>query len=256
MSAVLAVTKLQFRILRRDPIFLVVMFGMPLAIMPLLRKTMGLSLSASGYPGADGAAQVVPGQIVLFGFFVAGATAFALFREHGWRTWDRLRASPASPRAILIGFAIPWTCVHATYQTVLLVAGGLVFGLRLNGGSPVALGLMVWAFAFCVVSIVLLGAATLRTVNQLQALVNIGALVLGGIGGALIPIEQLPGWAQAISPFTPHYWAMEGHLSIFLESAGLPDVWPSLVVLVSIGLVASALAVVRFREDETKEFFA
>jgi ABC-2 type transport system permease protein len=256
MSAVRAVTKLQFRILRRDPIFLVVMFGMPLAIMPLLRKTMGLSLAASGYPGADGAEQVVPGQIVLFGFFVAGSTAFALYREHGWRTWDRLRASPASPRAILIGFAIPWTCVHAAYQTVLLVAGGLVFGLRLNGGSPVALGLLVWAFAFCVVSIVLLGAATLRTVNQLQALVNIGALVLGGIGGALIPIEQLPGWAQAVAPVTPQYWAMEGHLSIFLESGGLRDVWPSFVVLVSIGIVAAALAMVRFREDETKEFFA
>ena len=256
MSAMLAVTKLQFRILRRDPVFLVVMFGMPLAVMPLLRTTMGLSLAASGYPGADGAEQVVPGQMVLFGFFVAGSTAFALFREHGWRTWDRLRASPASPRAILFGFAIPWTCIHAAYQTVLLLAGGLAFGLRLDGGSPVALGLMVWAFAFCVVSIVLLGAATFRTVNQLQALINIGALVMGGIGGALIPVEQLPGWAQAVAPVTPQYWAMEGHLSIFLESAGLSDILPSLAVLVSMGVVASALAVVRFREDETKEFFA
>ncbi len=256
MSSVLAVTKLQFRILRRDPVFLVVMFGMPLAVMPLLRKTMGLSLDASGYPGADGAEQVVPGQMVLFGFFVAGSTAFALFREHGWRTWDRLRASPASPRAILFGFAIPWTCIHAAYQTVLLLAGGLAFGLRLDGGSPVALGLMVWAFAFCVVSIVLLGAATFRTVNQLQALINIGALVMGGIGGALIPVEQLPGWAQAIAPATPQYWAMEGHLSIFLESGGLADVWRSVAVLVAIGVVAASLAVVRFRDDETKEFFA
>ena len=92
--------------------------------------------------------------------------------------------------------------------------------------------------------------------NQLQALINIGALVMGGIGGALIPVEQLPGWAQAVAPVTPQYWAMEGHLSIFLESAGLSDILPSLAVLVSMGVVASALAVVRFREDETKEFFA
>ncbi len=32
--------------------------------------------------------------------------------------------------------------------------------------------------------------------------------------------------------------------------------WRSLVVLVLVVIVASALAVVRFREDETKEFFA
>ena len=49
---------------------------------------------------------------------------------------------------------------------------------------------------------------------------------------------------------------MEEHLSILLESGGLIDVWRPLVVLVAIGIVAAAAAVVRFREDETKEFFA
>ena len=41
MGTVAAVTKLQLRILRRDPWFLVVMFGMPLAIMPLTATTRG-----------------------------------------------------------------------------------------------------------------------------------------------------------------------------------------------------------------------
>ncbi len=256
MSGTAAVSRLQLRLLMRDPVFLIVMFGMPLAIMPLMRETMGLALGASGYAGADGAEQVVPGQMILFGFFVAGSTAFSLFREHGWRTWDRLRASPASPRSLLAGFAIPWTGIHTLFQITLLASGAVFFGLRLDGGSPVALLLLVVSFAFCVVSIVLLGAATFRTVNQVQALVNIGAMVMGGIGGALVPIELLPGWAQGLAPFTPHYWAMEGHLSLFLESGGLGDIWPSLVVLTTIGVVASALATIRFRADETKEFFA
>ncbi len=256
MSAAIAVTRHQLRILRGDPWFLVIMFGMPLAIMPLMRKTVGLSLVASGYAEADGAEQVVPGQMVLFGFFVAGSTAFALFREHGWKTWDRLRASPASPRSLLAGFGIPWAIIHMLFQATVLVAGMAFFGLRFNGGSPAALAVMVAAFACCVVPIVLLAAATFRTVNQVQGLVNLGAMVLGGLGGALVPVEQLPGWAEAVAPFTPQYWAMEGHRSVFLEQGGVGDVATPALILFTIGAVAAALATVRFRADETKEFFA
>ena len=256
MSTVFAVTRLQLRILRRDPWFLLVMIGMPLAIMPMLRQTVGLSLASTGYPDADGAEQVVPGQMVLMSFIVAGSVAIALFREHGWRTWDRLRASPASPREILAGFAIPWIAVHVAYQTVLIVAGMAFLGLRLDGGSPAALLVVAVAFSTCVIAIVLFAAATFRTVNQVQALTNLGALVLGGLGGALVPVEQLPGWAEAAAPVTPQYWAMEAYRSVFLEQGGLGDVVRSVAVLAAIAAVFLTLATMRFRADETKEFFA
>ena len=83
MSAAVAVTKVQLRILRNDPWFLVIMFGMPLVVMPLLKDTIGLSLVSSGFEGATGAELVVPGQAVLFGFFVGGSAGFCVFREHG-----------------------------------------------------------------------------------------------------------------------------------------------------------------------------
>lgn len=256
MTGFVAVSRLQLRILRRDPVFLVVMFGMPLAIMPLMKDTIALSLVASGFPDANGAEQLVPGQTVLFGFMVAGSAAFALFREHGWRTWDRLRASPASPRQILAGFGAPWILIHVMFQLVMLGAGAVFFDLRLNGGSLLGLLLTVVAFGACVVSIVLLAAATFRTVNQLQALVNLGALVLGGLGGALVPVEQLPGWAEAVAPISPQYWAMDAHRSVFLEAGSVGDVLGPCAVLLAIALVAGAMASIRFRADETKEFFA
>jgi ABC-2 type transport system permease protein len=256
MTAAVAVARHQLRILRSDPAFLVIMFLMPLALMPLMREALGINLVAAGFADADGAEQVVPGQMVMFGFFVAGSAAFSLFREHGWRTWDRIRASAASPASLLAGFAAPWILIHILYQVVLLAAGGLFFGLRLNGGSGVGLLAILAAFSFCSVSIVLLAASTFRTVNQVQALVNLGAMVFGGIGGALVPIEQLPGWARAVAPATPHYWAMQAHRRIFLEAGGFGDVLKSIIVLVCIGAVAAALGTYRFRADETKEFFA
>ncbi|MFT7646308.1 MAG: ABC-2 type transport system permease protein [Candidatus Poriferisodalaceae bacterium] len=159
MNVALAVTRHQLRILKSDPAFLVIMFLMPLAIMPLMREALGVNLAAVGFEDADGSELVVPGQMVLFGFFVAGSATFSLFREHGWRTWDRIRASAASPASLLAGFALPWILIHLMYQVVVLAVGSLLFGLRLNSGSIVALGLMLFAFSFCAVSIVLVAGA-------------------------------------------------------------------------------------------------
>lgn len=256
MSAVLAVTKLQLRIIRNDPSFLVIMFGMPLVVMPLFKQTMAVSLIDSGFSDANGAEQVVPGQAVMFGFFVAGSVGFSLYREHGWKTWDRLRASAASSRSLLAGFAAPWILIHIGYQILLLVIGALALGLRLDGGSPLAVLLVVSAYAACVVALVLLVSATFRTVNQLNAFQNVGAMLFAGLGGALVPLEQLPGFARAVAPVTPAYWAMRGHRSVFLESGGVADVLLPVLVLLTAAIVLGLAAAARFRLDETKEFFA
>ncbi|MEM7094004.1 MAG: ABC transporter permease [Actinomycetota bacterium] len=256
MSTTIAVARHQLRILRNDPWFLIIMFLMPLALMPLMREALGINLQAVGFEGASGAEQVVPGQTIMFGFFVAGNVAFALFREHGWRTWDRIRASAAAPASLLAGFMIPSIAIHLVYQAVLLTTGSLFFGLRFNGGSPIALLLIMASFSFCAVSFVLVLAASLRTINQVNALVNVGAMVFGGVGGALVPFEQLPGWARAVGPFTPHYWAMEGNRSVFLEEGGIGDVIVGVAIMTAIGIAACVVGVWRFRTDETKEFFA
>lgn len=252
----MALTRVQLKIIVNDPWFLVIMFGMPLVVMPLFQRLIGTSLTSAGFEGATGAELVVPGQMVMFGFFVGGSVGFTIYREHGWKTWDRLRSSAASPRALMAGFAIPWIVIHMIYSGLLLLAGGVLVGLRLNGGSPLAVLLMLFAYAACVIALILLATATFRTVNQLNALQNVGAMVFGGLGGALIPLEQLPGWAQAIGPATPAYWAMRGHRAVFLEQGGVGDVIVPVAVLLAASVVLATLGVFRFRVDETKEFFA
>jgi ABC-2 type transport system permease protein len=255
-SAVLAVVKQQLRILRRDPWFLLIMFGMPMVVMPLFKRTMGLSLQAGGFTSANGAEQVVPGQVVMFGFFVAGSAGFCVFREHGWKTWDRLRASSASSRSLLLGFALPWVVIHMLFQIALFLAGGLALGLRLRGGSVFAVFLMMLAYSVCVVALIMLTTATFRTVNQVSAFQNVGAMAFGGLGGALVPVSQLPVWAQAVAPITPAYWAMRGYTSVFLKSGGIADVMFPAAVLFAAAAILLSVATFRFRVDETKQFFA
>ncbi len=252
----MAVMRAQTKIIRNDPWFLGAMFAMPVVIMPIFADVVGLGLRDSGFPDATGAEVVVPGQMVLFSFFVAGSVGFMVFREHGWKTWDRLRASAASPASILTGFAVPWIVVHVLYSLGVLIVGALLVGLRLNGGSPMAVLLVLVAYAFCLITFMLLVTATFRTVNQLSAVQNVGAMLVGGLGGALMPLEALPGWVQTVAPLSPAYWAMRGHRSVFLEQGGVADVLLPVGVLMAAGAVLAAAATVRFRVDETKEFFA
>lgn len=256
MTAAVAVVKQQLRIIRRDPWFLLVMFGMPMVVMPLFKKTMAYSLQASGYANATGAEQVVPGQMVMFGFFVGGSAGFCLFREHGWGTWDRLRASNATPPSLLVGFIAPWVAILTLFQLGLLLAGGAAAGLRLRGGSPIAELLVIVSYSFVIVTLVMLVSASLRTVNQVNAFQNVGAMAFAGLGGAFAPLAQLPGWARAIAPATPSYWAMQGHNAVFLEQGGIADVAKPVGVLIGASIVLFVIATKRFRLDETKQFFA
>jgi len=257
MGASWQLMKLQGRIVRRDPAFLVIFFFMPLVVMPLMHRTMGLSLVGSGFAGASGAEVVVPGQVVLFGFFIAGSVGFAIYREHGWKTWERLRASATPPGWILAGIAAPWVVIHLLYQAALFVAGALLLDLRpLEPENWLGLALIMVANAVASVALMTYISVLLSSIQQVNAVQNVGAMVFGGLGGALAPFEQLPGWAQAVGRFTPAYWAMRGFRSMLLPQEGAVTVLlVSAAVLMGVGLVSTVAAVRRFRLEDSKEFF-
>ena len=91
-----------------------------------------------------------------------------------------------------------------------------------------------------------------RSVIQLNAFSNAGAMLVGGLGGAVTPVEFLPGWAQAVAPLTPAYWAMEGFLAVTLEPGGLADVAGPVGVLVGFSAVFALVAIRRFDVEDTK----
>lgn len=246
-----AIVRHDLRILRRDPVFLVMMIAMPLVMMAFLKGTFQLSLRAAGYPDATGAEQIVPGGIVMFSTFMMGNLAFSVFREHGYGTWDRLRATPSSTLELLAGKSVVPLMTLAVQTIVLLVVGITVFGLRIKG-SFAAIMLVAVAHWLCLTAVGLFLLAVCSTIQQVNAASNLGAMLLSGIGGAFTPISSLPGWAQRISPATPHYWAMRGFRSVILDGRGLGAVALPTGVLTAIAVGLVVITRIRFRADERK----
>lgn len=248
----LALARHDLRILRNDPAFLIIFTIMPLAFMAFTRDAFGAALALQ-YPGSDlnGAEQVVPGATVLFSGFLVGNLGFSVFREHGWNTWERLRASSLDTTELLLGKSVTPVVALLLQLTVMFGAGTLLFDLNIRG----SIGALLCLSAALIVMEVALGfmlLALCRSVLQLNAATNVGAMILGGIGGAVTPVETLPGWAQAIAPFTPTYWAMQGFTDVIIEGGGIGDIAVPIGILLAFTVGFVTIAALRFRVEESK----
>ncbi|SPT58067.1 ABC transporter permease [Actinomadura madurae] len=253
MSArrIMVIIRQEMRILRRDPLPVLSLVLMPLVLMAFLRPERGFVLANQGYSDANGAEEAVPGMTVLFAFFLVSFVPFAFFREHGWGTWDRLRASPARPAEIVVGKLAPVLAISLVQQALLFALGAALFDMRTRG-SPVALGLLIIALACCLTTLGLMLTAVVHTFQQVNASANVGALVLGGLGGALTPVTLLPDWVRAVAPASPAYWAMRGFRSVLLDDGGIGAVALPIAVLTAFAAAFTAIFLLRFRYDESK----
>lgn len=241
----------ELRLLRHDPVPAAVLVGMPLVLMTLLSDAMRSTLAAGGHAGAPGSAQTVPGMACVFASFAIAVVGFAIFREHGWRTWPRLRAAGLSGRRLIGGkLAVPALLVAA--QHVVLFGFGVLFLDLEVRGSWVAVALIAGLFATLVLVAGLAAAAALSTIQQVNAVTNLGAMALGGLGGGFVPVDSLPDWVQPIAPLSPVYWAMRGYETAILDGGGVGDVLGPLAVLAAFTAAFAGIALWRFRLDAPK----
>ncbi|MGZ4689508.1 MAG: ABC transporter permease [Acidimicrobiia bacterium] len=244
----------ELRLARRDPMPLMVLLVFPIITIAFLKPALRPALVQNGYPNASGAEQVVPGQAVMSAFFLVSLVTLAFFLEHGWATWDRLRASPATSIEIMAGKALPRVALGIAELTLILGAGAVVFGLSIRG-NPVALAPLVVAFSICLVLLGVAATSLSRTAQQANAFAFTGMVLFGAIGGAFVPLSVLPGWARAIAPATPTYWAMRGMNSVVLDGESFGGVIRPVAMLLAMSLLFAAIAIWRFRFDEAKTGF-
>lgn len=253
MSAgrVVAIARQDLRVLRTDILPVTVLIAMPFLLIPFLLPAFGEALRVEGVVGANGAEQAVPGMAVTFGYFLVGNVSFSFFREHGWNTWDRLRASSAGTAEILLGKAIVPLLQAGAQFVALFVLGGFLVGLHVRG-SWLALVAVGACFSLYLIGTGLVITALCRTFVQANAIVNVTALVLAGLAGAIVPFGLLPVWAQGLAPAIPSYWAMQGYERAILDRG---SVLGPVAALLGFSLFFAVVAAVRFRFEESKVGF-
>ena len=195
--------------------------------------------SAHGY--------TVPSYAVMFAFFIVGTIAATILTEKEEGTFRRLLASPIHRGSIIAGKMLTYMLVVGLQVLVVFGVGSVFFDVPL-GNSPLGLLLVTLALALTATSLGMLVAALARTHSQVDAVGLVIGIVMGAVGGAIIPIPE-EGFLHLLSQFTPHAHAIEGYLKLTSQGAGVVEILPQVGLLAGVGVSFFLIAIWRFRFD-------
>jgi len=184
-------------------------------------------------------------QLVLFMFLTSmtAATQLILTRQLG--VSKRMFSTPTSAAMIIAGETLGRFAVAMVQGVFIVLVSALLFGV--SWGDPIGATLLVVSFALVGTGVAMLIGSFANNVDQAGTFGVFAGMLLGFLGGAMIPIEVFGEPLRSIAHFTPHAWAIDGFRSLVFDGAGPVELAPILAVLLAFALVPLAIAVRRLR---------
>ncbi|MGW6268267.1 ABC transporter permease [Streptomyces sp. NPDC055060] len=196
-----------------------ILFGV---LMPLLYLLFfgplltGLPLG----PRGDSWQVLVPGLLLQLGLFGASYSGFALIIEKQFGVVERMRVTPVSRLALLLGRVLR-DAVLFVFQAVLLVLAAVVMGLR----APLA-GILI-GFAFVGILTVVLAslsyalALLVSKPHEFGPVVNAVSMPSMLLSGLMLPMALAPGWLDVLSHLMPFRYLVDAVRAAYVgEYAG------------------------------------
>jgi hypothetical protein len=191
--------------------------------------------------------QNVPAWLVFAMFFVVIPISSILITERQQGTLQRLASMGLPFRLVLLGKLLPFFVVNQI-QAGLMVGVGM-FGVPLFGGEalvmPQGVGLLNWwlvaaAVSLAAVACALLVASVARTTQQATIVGGVSNILMGAIGGIMVPKFMMPAAMQTLAEFSPMAWGLDGFHTVMLRHGSFADLLPSLLPLLAFAAAAGA----------------
>jgi ABC-2 type transport system permease protein len=200
--------------------------------------------SGSTFGFDQGAAQ----EVILFMFVTSLSASSMLIETRRLGVSRRMLASPTRPSTVLIGEALGRYAI-ALVQGVLIVVGTTLL-FHVDWGNLLTTAIVVVLFAIAGTGAAMLLGSVLRNASQAGGLGVFLGLVLGALGGCMVPLEVFPPTMATIAHVTPHAWAIDA-LTDALRGASPTEVAVDLGVLAAYGVGLLAIATMLFRRTLT-----
>src|SRR6266568_7178608 len=124
----------EFRLELRDGIVFIILIMIPVLLTLFIRDAMKAALAVDpATRNASGADQAIPGMAVMFLFYLANFEGISFFRDHTWGTWDRLRASRAGMREVVLAKVGVLFVIGVLQLAILFPIGRFALGLHIRG---------------------------------------------------------------------------------------------------------------------------
>jgi ABC-2 type transport system permease protein len=191
-------------------------------------------------PNLDTRWNMVPGMLAMLTLLdVTLLTSLSVAREREQGTLDQLLVTPIRPLEVLAGKAVPSVVVGLVQATVVLLATLYWFRIPF-AGSYVTLYAALLLFLCAAVGVGLFVSALSATMQQAMLGSFVVLMPFAMLSGLSTPIGSMPGWVQAITLVNPLRWGTSIVHRVFLEGAGIGQVFPLMAPLIAIALVSFA----------------
>lgn len=192
----------------------------------------------------------VPGNAVLFAFFLSLAVAITFAHERHTGVWKRMLAAPVPRWQALLGKLVPYLLISLVQLTFLFGLGVGAFGMKI-AGSIGALVLISIALSLCSVTFGFLVSSFGGTERQIGSTVPVIVLVMGLLGGCMFPRMFMPSFMKQIGNAVPQSWALDGYYDVLIrEGTGVAQIVPQLMALVGFATLFTVLGLWRFRFEK------
>ena len=186
-----------------------------------------------------------PQNLVLFVFINSLAGGAALVRMRRTGVLRRLLAGPTGSGSIIVGLGTAWFVLALFQSVVVLAVGGLVFGV--DWGDPLAATVLTLTFALVGAGAGLLIGALFDDPDRVSAVGPPIGIVLGALGGCMVPLEVFPPAMASAARAVPQYWAMTAWQQLVFDGDGLGAIAVPLLVLAGFAVAFFGLATVRLQ---------
>jgi len=218
----------------KQPVWLIFGLMQPILYLVLFGPLLEGATSAAG-ASTNAFNWFVPGLLIQVAVFGAAFTGFGLIAELRYGVVERMRVTPMSRMAMLLGRSLRDVTMLLAQATIMILLA-IPFGLVVDPAGVVVTLLLLALIGLAFAPLSYTAALALRSEDALAPLVNGIALPLLLLSGILLPMALAPAWLQTLSNLNPLTHAVDAARALF------NGVWASSEIALGVGLMG-ALAV-------------
>lgn len=229
-----------FGLFIRNPAWVVIGVVQPLLYLILFAPLLKSIAAVPGFPRGGAYNVFVPGLLVQLGMFGAAGVGFSLIAELRQGVIERLRVTPVSRVALLLGRALR-DILSILVQSLILILLALPFGLSINAVGVVVVLALIALIGLLTASVAYTVALWLRSEDSYAPLIFTSTLPILLTSGVLLPLGFAPQWLKNIAAFNPLSYAVDAARAVFLAHLNDPSVTKGVLIMAVLCLITIVL---------------
>jgi ABC-2 type transport system permease protein len=197
----------------RQPVWLVTGLITPLLYLALFAPLLRSLAGGPAFPPGHVLDVFVPGILVLIAFGAGMGAGWPVIWELDSGVIERLRVTPASRLALLLGTVLRDIVMFVVPGVVVIVIAA-AFGFHAHWGGLVVLLILLALLAGACSAISSALGLNLKQIGSLAAVVTGVQLPLTLLSGILLPLSLGPSWLRVLGNLNPMYYAVQASRSL------------------------------------------